>query len=296
VMSLTKLPLARLSAGARELLSRGILVVVLVSACAGAEPRIQIPPYNQFTADDETKIGAALVRDFESDKEFVSNSLLDRYMDDVVKRVGKTSRRPDLVYTCRIINAEEINAYSLPGGAIYVTTGLLGFVQDESELASVLAHETGHIAGRHILNRMSLEMRSKALWDQARRILPLLDEQQLQQGFQKIGIPIVALAAQQYDRSNENEADLLGVYNMVRAGWNPLGAVRALDRLQTLGGSQNLAAAMLSVHPNPADRSRALSAEIKTIALTSSLDENSLSFRAMKAGLGFLPKPGRGPR
>jgi predicted Zn-dependent protease len=281
----------------RALLARGIAFAAMVSVCAAAEPQIQIPPYNQFTAEDEAKIGAALIRDFDTNKDFISNPLLNGYMDDLIRRLGKTSRRPELVYTCRTINSDEINAYSLPGGAIYVTTGLLGFVQDESELASVLAHEVGHIAGRHVLNRMSLEMRSKALWDQARSILPLLDEQQLQQGFQKIGIPIVALASRQYDRSNENEADLLGVYNVVRAGWNPLGAVRSLDRLQTLGSSQEgLAAAMLSVHPNPADRSRAVSAEIKTIALTGSLDENSLSFRAMKAGLGLLPKPARGGR
>lgn len=295
-MSLPKLSLARLAGCPRGLLEPVVAVMVLVTVCAGAEPKIQIPAYNQFTPEDEAKIGAALVRDFDSGKEFVSNPLLDRYLDDLIKRLGKTSRRPELVYTCRLINSNEIDAWSLPGGAVYVTTGLLGFVEDESELASVLAHEVGHIAGRHILNRMSLEMRSKALWDQARNVLPLLDDKQLQQGFQKIGIPIATLAAQQYDRSNENEADLLAVYNLVRAGWNPLGEVRALDRLQTLGGPQGLAASLLSVHPNPVDRSRAVSAEIKTIALTGSLDENSLSFRAMKAGLGLLTKPGRGGR
>lgn len=276
-----------------KLLAAGFAAVALVSVSAASEPRIAIPAYNQFTPEDEAKIGAALARDFESNKEFASNPLLDRYLDDLMKRLGRASRRPELVYTCRLINSSEINAYSLPGGEVYVTTGLLGFVEDESELASVLAHEVGHIDGRHIMNRMSLEMRSQSLWNQAKSILPLLNDAQLQQAFLKIGIPITTLAAQQYDRANENEADLLAVYNLVRAGWNPLGEVRVLDRLQTPGGTQGLAAAMLAVHPDPTDRSHAVSAEIKTIALTGGLDENSLSFRAMKAGLGLLPKSGR---
>lgn len=297
-MSLGKLGSVRLAGFGRRFLAEAVACVILASLCAAAEPQLQTPAYNQFTADDESKIGAALTRDFESGKEVLSNPLLDRYLDDLIKRLGKASRRPELTYTCRVINSTEINAFSFPGGSVYITTGMLGFVQDESELASVLAHEVGHIAGKHLLNRIALEMRSKSMLDQVRRMMPLLDDKQVQDGFAKVGIPIATLAAQQFDRANENEADLLAVYNLTRAGWNPLGEVRALDRLQTLntGAAPGLVADMLTVHPNPTDRSRAVSAEIKTLALAGSLDENSLSFRAMKAGLGLLPKPSRGGR
>ena len=297
-MSLAKQSIPGRPGRGRGLLAGGLAIAFLVSICTAAEPKIQTPAYNQFTPEDEVKIGAALTRDFESGKEIIANPLLDRYLDDVIKRVGKASRRPELTYTCRVINSNEINAFSFPGGAVYITTGMLGFVQDESELASVLAHEAGHIAGKHLLNRISLEMRSKALLDQVRRMLPLVDDKQVQDGFAKIGIPIATLAAQQFDRANENEADLLAAYNLTRAGWSPLGEVRALDRLQTLntGQSKGLVADLLSVHPNPVDRSRAVSAEIKTMALSGSLDDNSFSFRAMKAGLGILPKPGQGGR
>jgi len=293
-MSLQKLVRTAATLSIGKLMTAASVLLVLSWVCGAAEPRISIPSYNQFTPDDELKIGGALAHDFESGREILSNPLLDHYLNDLVKRLGKASLRPELVYTCRVVNTNDVNSYSFPGGTIFVTTGLLAFVEDESELASVLAHEIGHIAGRHYLNRLSLEMRSKSLWDQTRKMLPLLDSAQVQQAFQKIGVPITGLAVQQYDRANENEADLLAVYNLVRAGWNPLGEVRALDRLQNPGGSQGETATMLSVHPNPTDRSRAVSAEIKTMALASSLDDNSLSFRAMKTGLSLLPKPGRG--
>jgi len=260
-----------------------------------AEPDAGIPAYNQFTADDETRIGAALAHDFESKQEVVSNILLDKYVGNLIARLGKASRRPELTYTCRVVNSRDINAYSFPGGAVYVTTGMLDYAQDESELASVLAHEVGHIAGRHIMNRLALQMKSKALWDQARAILPLLDDKQLEQGFQKLGVPI-SLVTAKYDRSNETEADLLAAYNLVRAGWSPLGEVRALDRLKSPGDSGALLAAMLSSHPDPGERSRLVSAEIRNMTLSSSLDDNSLSFRAMKAGLGLLPTPGKSAR
>lgn len=269
----------------------GLLIGLWGLLCAGSEPQIQIPSYNQFSAEDEAKVGAMLTHEFESRHEILSNQLLDHYLDDVVTRLGKSSRRPELTYTLHVVNSDEIATYSFPGGAIYVTKGLLDFVEDESELASLTAHEVGHIAGRHILNRMSLELKSKSLWSQAVRMLPLLDSAQLQQGFQKIGMPVAALAEKQYDRSNENEADLLAVYNLVRAGWTPLGQVRVLSRLQNLDASKG--AVMAASHPEPGDRSRSVSAEIRAITLSSSLDDNSVSFRLMKAALPLLPKPGK---
>jgi predicted Zn-dependent protease len=267
------------------------LLTAFPAAIRAAEPSAAVPTYNKFTADDEARIGAAMAHDFESSHEILTNSLLDKYLADTVTRLGRSSRRAELTFTCKVVNSRDINAFSLPGGAIYLTTGLLAYVQDESELASVMAHEIGHVAGRHLMNRMALQLKSKSLWDQARRMMPLLDDKQVLDGLQKIGLPVVNVASVQFDRSNESEADLFGVYNMLRANWSPLGAVRALDRLKDPGESGSLLAGMMNSHPNPGDRSRALSAEIKTMTLSGSLDDNSLSFRAMKLGLDLLPKP-----
>lgn len=268
-----------------------LALIFAAGSMFAAEPSATAPLYNQFSSEDEVRIGSAMAHDFEESHEILSNALLGKYLTDVTLRLAKASRRPELNYVCKVVNAREINAYSLPGGSIYVTSGLLAYVQDESELASVVAHEVGHIVGRHIMNRFALAFGSKSLWDQARRIIPVLNDQQVLGGLQKIGMPLINVASIQFDRSNENEADLFGVYNMLRANWNPLGAVRALDRLKDPGESASLLAAMMNSHPNPADRSRALSAEIKTMTLSSSLDDNSLSFRAMKIGLDLLPKP-----
>src|SRR6266699_2543055 len=79
--------------------------------CQGAEPEIQLPSYNQFTVDDEARIGAALTHDFESRQEVVSNVLLDKYLSDLAARLGKASRRADLTYTCKVIDSRDVNAY-----------------------------------------------------------------------------------------------------------------------------------------------------------------------------------------
>src|SRR5258708_31142441 len=78
----------------------GLSAISGAALCRGAEPEIQIPSYNQFTVEDEARIGATLWHDFESRQSVVSNMLLDKYMSDLVARLGKASRPADLTYTC----------------------------------------------------------------------------------------------------------------------------------------------------------------------------------------------------
>jgi predicted Zn-dependent protease len=260
-------------------------------ALPGAEPVITIPSYNQFTEQDEAKIGAALTVEFESKYTVVDNPLLSSYLANVVQRLAGHSRRPGLAYACKVLNITSVNAFSLPGGHIYVTRGLLDFTQAEDELAAVIAHEIGHIAARHALNRFSLELRSKEMWASVSRALPDLAGAKLEQAFQAMGAPLVDMLALRYDRANEREADLLAFYNLIRAGWNPAGQIGYLERIPASGGGPDPFADWRLAHPDGGERSRLVSAELKEVALPSSLDDNSMAFRTMKLGLDLLPKP-----
>jgi predicted Zn-dependent protease len=254
------------------------------------EPVISIPSYNQFTEQDEAKIGAALAGEFEAKYTLLDNSLLNAYLAQVVQRLASHSRRPGLTYTCKVLNIAGVNAFSLPGGYIYVTRGLLDFAQAENELAAVIAHEIGHIAARHALNRFSLELRSKETWASVRGTLPDLAGAKLEQAFQAMGMPLVGILALRYDRANEEEADLLAFYNLIRSGWSPAGEIGYLGRIPPPGERDPFADWRLA-HPDDGERSRLLSAELKQVALSPSLDDNSMAFRTMKLGLDLLPKP-----
>ena len=260
----------------------------------GAEPVITIPSYNQFTEQDEAKIGAALTGEFESQYPVLDNALLNSYLEGVVKRLAEHSRRPGLAYSCKVLNTASVNAFSLPGGHIYVTRGLLGFTANESELAAVIAHEIGHIAARHALNRFSLELRSKDLWASAKGALPNMAGAGLEKAFQAMGMPLVDMLTLRYDQANEREADLLGFYNLIRSGWNPAGEIGYLGRIPAAGGETDRFADWRQAHSDGGDRSRVVSAELKGVALSPSLDDNSMAFRTMKLGLDLLPRPSNG--
>ena len=272
-----------------------IAVLGCITILAASEPSVSVPGYNQFSERDESKIGDALTREFEARYPVLDNSLLNSYVAGVTQRLGQHSRRPELTYACKILNVAEVNAFSLPGGHIYVTRGMLDFTQTENELAAVIAHEIGHVAGRHALNRFSLELRSKSLWESVRRVLPDVAGDGIERAFQALGMPLVDMLAFRYDRANESEADLLGFYNLVRSGWNPAGQIRCLERIQSpASASSALLADLRATHPDAGERSRTISAELKEVTLSSSLDDDSMAFKAMKLGLNLLPKPASG--
>ena len=78
--------------------------------------------------------------------------LLTAYLNHLGQKVAQASRRPQIQYSFKIVNTDTVNAFSLPGGFVYVNRGLLGFVMNESELAGVLAHEVGHVVAYHSMN------------------------------------------------------------------------------------------------------------------------------------------------
>jgi predicted Zn-dependent protease len=74
---------------------------------------------------------------------------LQRYVEDIGQRLARVSHRPDLPYFFRIVDSPQINAFALPGGYVYITRGILSYLNSEAELAAVLGHEIGHVTARH---------------------------------------------------------------------------------------------------------------------------------------------------
>lgn len=275
--------------------SRYLMIVALILLplrFSAEEPRISRAVYNVFSEDEEVVVGKSAAREVEERMPVLHDKILETYLNRVGQMVARDSRRPKLQYHFGIVDSAAVNAFALPGGYIYVNRGLLDFVENESELAAVLAHEIGHLAGYHPINEFSKELILERIVEQGRKA-GILKESNADSMLQRAGGAVLAFVERKFTRQQEAEADLLGLYNMVRSGWKPSGMVSMLSRLQDFKGNPGLIEKLLSTHPLPMDRIRSVSDEIAHVPASSSgkLTESSLLFTAAKARLRMLPAP-----
>jgi predicted Zn-dependent protease len=216
-----------------------------------------------YTWQEETAIGKQSSKEIAALFGLYRDPKLERYVTEVGNRVLATShlRRPgsaeefrNTPVTFTILDSPVINAMALPGGYVYVTRGMLAYLNNEDQLASVLAHEIGHVAARHA---------ARQAWQQKVGQGILLGGALLGQGV--LGLPaqnllnLGGMAAQllflRYSRDDELEADRLSVDYSARASYDPRQSIRffqTLNRIQEKEG-QGMPN-FLSTHPNPGDR------------------------------------------
>src|ERR1700728_3090822 len=150
---------------------------------------------------------------------------LQGLLEKTVDRLGRAAGHPDLRYKVVILNSQSINAFALPSGQLYVTRGLIALANDESELASVLAHEMGHVIARHAAIREE-QARQTALVN--RVVTDVISDPE--EGALALAKSKLALAS--FSRAQEFEADAIGIGIASRAGYDPYGAVRFLTSMQ----------------------------------------------------------------
>lgn len=218
--------------------------------------------YLGYTWQQETDIGKQASKEVTSLFGVYGDANLARYVTEVGNRVLATShlRRPGAdeqvratPVTFTVLDSPVINAMALPGGYIYVTRGMLAHLNNEDQLATVIAHEIGHVAARHA---------ARQAWQQQIGQGLLLGGAVLSQG---LGLPagnilnFGGMAAQlfllRYSREDELEADRLGVEYAMAAGYDSrevIGLFQTLDRMQEKEGQSM--PSFLATHPNPGDR------------------------------------------
>jgi predicted Zn-dependent protease len=182
------------------------------------------------------------------------NATLQSTIETTVDRLVAASERPDLKYKVTILNSPAINAFALPNGHIYVTRGLVALANDKSELASVLAHEMGHVIARHAAIRED-QARQAALISHV--VSDVLSDPQM--GALALAKSKLTLAS--FSRAQEFEADGIGVGISARAGFDPFGASRFLTDMQrnadlkpAAGSGEARAPDFLTTHPATPER------------------------------------------
>jgi len=175
---------------------------------------------------------------------------LEEYVAGIGNRLAQISERPNLPWHFTIVDVPAINAFALPGGYIYITRGILPFLDDESQLAGVLGHEIGHVTARH-----AVEQYSKATGAQLGLILGSIFVPGGQQVGQAAGTGLGLLFLKN-SRDDEAQADQLGVKYAARAGWDPAGVPRMLTTLARVEEAADNKGVpnWLETHPQPEDR------------------------------------------
>jgi predicted Zn-dependent protease len=273
------------------LLGSLLLLAALVSMPLRAdEPTPSRAFYNTFNDEEEIAMGRKAAEETDKQLPILNEPLLTVYLSSLGQKVARASRRPQIQYSFKIVNTDAVNAFSLPGGFIYVNRGLLGFTLNESELAGVLAHEIGHVVAYHSMN----DVARRWLVDQGMYQLQkagILTDQQMVDSLQRLGGPMLLFVNRKFNREEESEADMLGMYNATRAGYDPQGLVSFLARLSQFTGNPSLVEGLLMNHPLPGERVKALRAELREHPAPRGLTKDSLGFKASKLQVNALPPP-----
>jgi predicted Zn-dependent protease len=234
---------------------RGLALAVLLAGCTSTPDNKQVSlPVPRTT--EQTGLQPAEEREhlriLASYGGIYDNDLLQAEITKTVDRLVAASERPNLKYQVTILNSPAINAFALPNGRLYVTRGLIALANDKAEIASVLAHEMGHVIARHAAIRED-EARKAALISHV--VSDVLSDPQM--GAMALAKSKLTLAA--FSRQQEFEADGIGVGISARAGFDPYGASRFLADMQRNAdlktpGSENRAPDFLTTHPATPDR------------------------------------------
>jgi len=240
---------------------------------------------------DEIRLGQELHRQLQKEQKIVRDPRLVSYVQRLGEQLARLSKRPDLDYHFFIIEDPTVNAFALPGGYVYVHTGLLATVESESELASVLGHEIGHVVARHGLKNFKRAQKYQFLVGLINLGIGAIGGESTAARIGQTASQLLAAGIfTKHSRDAEREADFLGVHNMYAAGYDPRGMVSLFEKLEQISRrNPNLLGAVFRTHPPASERIRNTQAEITDhLALDPHLVRDTPAFRAMKQRLPAL--------
>ena len=180
------------------------------------------------------------------------NKELQEYIRNIGNKITAKAGIPNTRWTFTILDSPIVNAFALPGGYVYVTRGLLALANDEAEIASVIGHEIAHVTARHTAQRHAKSALSGIGLD----LLSIVVGQPIITNLASIGVQGVLSS---FSRSEELEADELGVQYILKAKYDPEGSYRFLSRLDKLTkisseNEQTAISSIFSTHPKTTDR------------------------------------------
>lgn len=247
-----------------------IVVLLSVSGCeslggfGGSGGSGFLGQLNLLSTQEEVALGQQFAVQIEDSEKILDNPAIQNYVAEIGKRLAAAAPRQDVPYAFKVIDAPDtVNAFALPGGYMYIYTGLMKTCANEAELAAVMAHEIGHVAAHHhgemMTRQMGMDMVSEMVLGKKPGMIANLAGQMFTSGL-----------SARYSRAQEREADSLGMDIMYRAGYPPQGMIAFMNKLLEVdrqqGGGRGLP--IFATHPSPEERVQLLQELIQRYPMT----------------------------
>jgi len=257
----------------RVLLAASLILGLGTSAAFGQKPKKQKDDVEQigsrkvgtcvnfYSIEKELALGKQLATEVQKQAKMVEDPLVTEYVNRLGQNLVRNSDAK-VPFQFQVIEGEAPNAFALPGGFIFLYSGLLKIASEEDELAAAMAHEIAHVAARHMTCQATKSQIANIASLPASILLGGLGGYAIRQGA-GVAIPTAFL---HFGRKDESEADYLGVQYMYAAGYDPNGAISIFEKIESLNRKHpGLIDRVFSTHPMDADRIQKTEAEIQRI-------------------------------
>jgi predicted Zn-dependent protease len=199
--------------------------------------------------ESEIMMGRQVARELESSVTLLNDPTVNEYVNRIGQNIVKNSDAK-VPFNIKVIESDEINAVSLPGGFFYINHGLILAAEDEAELAGVMAHEIAHVTARHAMEQQGKAQLLNIATIPASIFLGGIPAMIVQNAL-AIGVPITFLA---FGRGHEEEADWLGLQYLYKSGYDPGASVSFFEKLQARENAKKKMNSLFSTHPATEDR------------------------------------------
>ncbi|MDA1190956.1 MAG: M48 family metallopeptidase [Candidatus Poribacteria bacterium] len=261
-----------------RLLSVALTLPILVSTLSGCA---MLRTADIFTTEDEVALGLEFDQEISKEVEYLNDPVVQAYITDVTQKLAKVCQRPDIAYQAKVVLDEEINAFAVPGGYLYVNIGLIRAATSESELIGVMGHEIGHVVAshgtKHLTQQYGLAVVVSLITGKDPGLL-----KEIVGGILAVGGQVALL---KNSREDELEADALGVQNLYDAGYDPEGLATFFETLLGESGDPDKFSQVLSTHPATSERIAQARGLIADLPPKSGLQQNSAQFQEIKKRL-----------
>jgi predicted Zn-dependent protease len=239
-----------------------VFAAALLAGCSGVH---HYHP-NFYSVDGDIRLGEQLSKEVENELTLLRHAALQKLVNSIGQRLQDASREPAFKlfpYSFHVVDTPEVNAFALPGGPLYVNTGLIEVCDTEDQLAAVIAHEMSHVAARHATEMLTTQNLTQLALIAAISVIPVPIPPIAWEGA-KLGYVLGLL---QYSRGKEAEADRLGLQLMASAGYDPAEMAVVFRRLEEQQRSMpTIVERFLSSHPLNAQRIHAVEQQVASLA------------------------------
>jgi predicted Zn-dependent protease len=204
-----------------------ILATLLLANCA-QNPVTGNPNFVTMSEAQEVSTGRNEDKKIREQYGSYDNPALQRYVNDIGQRLAKASHRAGLQYQFLVVDSPQVNAFALPGGYIYITRGILAYLNSEAELAAVLGHEIGHVTARHSVQQLSAATAANV----GASVLQIFVPQMRSGGGDMLINTLGGALLSGYGREHELEADRLGAEYLARTGYDPQAMIKVVGVLK----------------------------------------------------------------